>query len=65
MINNMMSFKSAMSADSGFSDRGDVIVAYLVSLCLNEPILTNQTCCSELQPLCTLFPVEKIYLSLV
>ena len=32
MINNMMSFKSAVSADSGFSDRGDVIVAYLASL---------------------------------
>lgn len=32
MMHNMMSFKSAVPADSGFSDRGDVIVAYLVSL---------------------------------
>lgn len=29
MINNMMSFKSAVSADSGFRDCGDVIVALL------------------------------------
>lgn len=32
MINNMMSFKSAVSADSGFSDGGDGIVARSVSL---------------------------------
>ena len=31
-INNMMSCASAVSADSGFSDDGDVIAAHAVSL---------------------------------